>query len=135
MSKKHPAARDDEPDFEPTLDLSEAPAVPADRAGGGAGEKVASPPFGTAKPAGEGDVPRVVKELARVEAGSGLTRFKISCSNYTPQPRKYILARDEASARECYLKVTKLGETMEKLRKNGHKDLEPADLVVTVLPD
>lgn len=127
MSKKHA-----ESDVE---DTTLADAIPAERAGGGAGEKTKPPPFGTPKPAGSGDVPRVVPELARVEAGSGLTRYKIDCRNYTPQPRKYVLAKDEDSARECYLSATKLGDTLTRLKKNGVKDIEPPDLVVTALPD
>lgn len=117
MSKKHRHEEDDS--------VALADAVPAERAGGGAGEKSTPPPFGSPKPMGAGDVPRFVPELARVDAGCGLKRYKIACTDQASQPRRYVLAKDEASAREHYLK---------SLNLNGN-GLESPTLVVTTLPD
>src|SRR5438045_1258878 len=96
MAKQKPAAV--AADGVEPAGLGEAAAVPAEKPGGGAGEKTPPPPFGTAKPAGPGALPRVVPELARADKAAGEVRFKIDCRNYQPQPRKYVLAEDEASA-------------------------------------
>lgn len=102
------------------------PGVPPDGAPvGGSDSSKAPPPFGTPKPAGKGELPRVVSELAR--AGRGETRFKIVARHANDSCKaRYVLADagDKAGAEACYLKA------------EGLADL-PADsrLVTTELPD
>ena len=76
----------------------------------------------------------MVRELERAPAG--LTRFKVACRNFDPAPAtKYVLARDEASARDHYLAVTGLAARVERLKANGAEKVEPPLLAVTRLPD
>lgn len=95
------------------------------------------PPYGTAKPAGPGALPRVVPELAR--AGKGETRYKIACRNYSPQKTRYVLAAegDEDGAVECYLQANGLDKVLAKLKKRAKDpdDVEQPELVVTELAD
>lgn len=112
--------------------LEERPAAPA-----GAIDRGSPPPHGTARPAETGALPRVISPLER--AGDGARRYKVRCNNYTPRPIRYILARSEQEAREHYLTVaTDLSQVLarlERTRRDGDLPVEPADLVVTVLPD
>lgn len=84
------------------------------------------PPFGTPVPAGKGPLPRLVSQLAR--APEGLTRYKIRAANYGDQPVEYVLARDEESARECYLEATGLSGLVARLRKAAGPDLVVVEL-------
>jgi len=98
------------------------PGVPADGApvvGGEAGAAV--PVFGTPVPAGPGDLPRVVPELAR--AGRGETRYKIALRG-GDHPTRYVLALDAKSAEACYLAAEGLAAVPPDAR-----------LAVTTLPD
>ena len=117
------------------------PGVPPDGpAVAAADEKAAPPRFGTARPAGDGVLPRVIDPLER--AAPGTVRVKVACRNYTPRPVRYVLARGgeraEADARECYLESTGLGRELARLRKvagANAAEVEEPDLVLTVLPD
>lgn len=103
---------------------------------GGIDEKP-PPKFGTGKPAAtDGKLPRVIEPLERAPGKGKVApfRFKIRCNNYHPQKTRYILAGDEESARDCYLKVNGLASLIEKLKKNG-ATVEEAELVVTKLDD
>lgn len=114
------------------------PGVPEERTPtpGGLGEGK-PPQFGTGRPADpDGPVPRVITQLERAPNRS-LSRFKIRCNNYHPQKTRYILAKDEASAKACYLAANGLDKLIEKLKKStpaGEKVEEP-DLAVTELED
>lgn len=135
MAKQKPAPASDITAADLGGDLSVDP-IP--RAGGApGGDDKPPPPFGTPEvaPAG-GPYPRVCKELER--APKGVTRFKVRATNYSPRPTRYILALDEDSAREHYLKVEKLDVLVAKLKRQaGPKadDVEAPDLAVTVLSD
>jgi hypothetical protein len=100
-------------------------------------EEQKPPPFGTARPAGAGKLPRVVDQLAR--AGAGETRFKIACRNYSPQKTRYVLARagDEDGAVACYLHANGLDKHIAKLKGRAPADKPPEqpELVVTELAD
>lgn len=118
-------------------DAAGAKITRAKRKADDAPEEKPPPPFGTAKPAGPGALPRVVPELAR--AGKGETRYKIACRNYSPQKTRYVLADegDEAGAVACYLRANGLDVVLAKLRGRAQKpdDVEAPDLVVTELAD
>lgn len=116
------------------------PGVPPDGnpIAGVASEKDRPPPYGTAVPAGPGDLPRVVDQLAR--AGAGQSRFRVACHNYQPRKVRYILTQsgDASAAKSLYLKVEGLDKELERLKKlAGAKagDVEEPDLVATELPD
>ena len=111
--------------------------LPPETTGAPAQNEAPPPPFGTEEMADPGGpVPRVLKQTER--APRGLTRFKIRCNNYSPKPIKYILAKDEDQARGCYTSAVGIDNEIARLTKNaGEKGVkpEPADLVVTQLPD
>jgi hypothetical protein len=110
------------------------PGVPAEGPGGGADDKP-MPKFGVGRPADpDGPIPRVVEALERTPDKARALRFKIRCNNYHPQPTRYVLAKDEASAKDCYLKANGLDKLLEKLKAAGGV-VEPPDLIVTVLAD
>lgn len=98
-----------------------------------------SPPFETPELASaNGPMPRVCKPTERANKDAEQKRFKIACRNYIPQPVKYILARDEDEAAVHYLKVTKLADTIAKLKKRaGSKadDVDAPELAITALTD
>lgn len=104
------------------------PGVPPDGQPVGAEDATKPPPpFGTAKPAGSGTLPRVVPELAR--AGRGEQRFKMSLRMPTDSLRtRYVLAavgdRARTEAEACYLAAERL-----TVAPDGGR------LVVTELPD
>lgn len=91
------------------------------------------PRFGTATPVDPGGaVPRVVRGTER--APDGLTRYRVRCANYGPQPARYILARDRDEAKEHYLSVQRIDALLARLEKSGQKP-EPPELVVVALED
>ena len=129
MAKKKPEA--DAPPPAP-------PGVPPDGPVTAGVEDRSPPEFGTPKPAGPGNLPRVVDQLAR--AGGGETRFKVRCNNYPPRAPRYVLAAggDEAGAVACYLAAEGLDREIARLKKvAGPKadEVEEPDLVVTALAD
>jgi hypothetical protein len=82
-----------------------------------------------------GPLPRVVNALDRApNKGRAPFRFKARSNNYHPQKTRYILANDEASARDCFLKTNGLDKQLEKLKANGATP-EPVDVVITQLED
>lgn len=93
-----------------------------------------APRYGLAYPAGQGPLPRVVGQRAR--APEGLKRFKIRCTNMgaVGAPR-YILAANEAEARQHYLRVQRIDEQIRRLQESGQEKIEPPLLVVVALPD
>jgi hypothetical protein len=110
--------------------------VPPEGGNRGGDDEKPKPKFGTGKPAeAKGVLPRVIDQLERAVAGT--TRFKIRCNNYGPKKTRYVLAADgdEKGARECYLKAEGLDKELDRLEKLTPGKVEPADLVVTELPD
>lgn len=77
------------------------------------------PPFGTARPAADGPIPRIIDPLDR--ATSGLGRFKISVRDAETAAVKYVLAKQRDEAEKHLRKSMGLSET--------------ATLVVTPLDD
>lgn len=108
--------------------------VPAESPGGPAPDGGTVPKFGVGKPADAGGpLPRVIDPLER--AVPGTLRFKVGCRNYRPQPTVYVLAKDEASARACYLAHTKLDEQTRALKDAGAEKVDAPLLSVTPLAD
>lgn len=83
-----------------------------------------------------GAVPRFVHENERAPK-PGFSRFKVGCSNYLPQPTRYVLAGegDAQAAKDYYLEATRLRHLIERLRAAGGPEPEPAYLTVKELPD
>jgi len=101
-------------------------------------------PADTPEVADPGPLPRVIKPIER--APEGTTRYKVRVENWGAggaHPSRYILAKkgDEKSARELYLKETRIAEKVERekaaLKAAGMSDerLEPVRFVVVELPD
>lgn len=111
-----------------------SPIPPKVEAAGPAPEEKAPPPHGTPKPAGTGDVPRIVDQLVRAPAG--LTRYKIRCDNYDSRFKtaRYILAEDETQAREFFTVASGLDEHRERLKTDGI-ETQPPRLIVSRLAD
>jgi hypothetical protein len=119
------------------------PGVPADGSPvAGDDERKKPPPFGTARPAPRGDLPRVCDPLDR--AGEGEVRVKVCCRNYRPQETRYVLcekrtpAEIEADATRCFLAKNGLDKQVEQLRKTaGAKadDVEPPAVTCKILSD
>lgn len=83
-------------------------------------QKPAAPP---SPPDVGGPVPRVVHERYRVPTGAAVKRFKVRCDDgRIPHPSLYVLANDEAEARQHYA-------TLQRL------DAATANLVVVAMPD
>lgn len=62
------------------------------------------PKFGTARPASDGTVPRILDPLERVPAGSGLARFKISAREVETVAVRYVLAKQKDEAEKLVRK-------------------------------
>lgn len=97
------------------------------------------PPFETPTViSAAGPLPRLCKPTDRVPKGAGISRYKIACRNYTPQPTRYVVAQDEDSAVDCYLRSTKLHDTITRLKKRAGAnadEVEAPELAITVLED
>jgi hypothetical protein len=107
-----------------------APLLPPELPPAPAGETLK--PLPVAEP--HGPVPRVIQAFERVHPDSDLTRYKVGCRNYSPQPDLYVLAKDQESAVSHYLEHTFVAETIRQLETQGNKPEKPA-IVVKVLPD
>lgn len=80
-------------------------------------------------------LPRVIDPSDRAPQDGSAKRFKVRCTNYEPRTALYILAEDEASARECYLAEKGIAGEIQRLKESGAEKIEPPQLTVTVLPD
>lgn len=70
----------------------------------------------------DGPVPRPVHQNERAPAG--LVRFKVSARNFNPRPVRYILARTEAEARQCYVESTGLDFDRARMQAESEAALE-----------
>jgi hypothetical protein len=76
------------------------------------------PAFTSNRPADpNGPVPRILDPHER--AYRGTRRFKIRVAGNPEAPILYVLARDEASARSCYLKATGLPDPLVSADNGG----------------
>jgi hypothetical protein len=96
------------------------------------GKKIDAPPKPPVADAG-GPVPRTVHQNERSPTPA-LTRFKLKCISYHPQPVRYVLARDKDEAEQHYLKATRLDQAVALASARGPM-AEPPVLVVTTLVD
>lgn len=109
--------------------------IPLGESAGPAVDEAPPPKHGTPVPIDlGGPVPREVPGLARVPAGSGLTRFKVRCDSHTPRKTRYVVARTADEAGEFFLKLHGVEAQNADAAARGEAVLPPK-LAVHALPD